>query len=129
MSMRKKRKHFIEKQEVARKDVEHAFWVLQELTAIICGAARFFKLETLKDIMMACIILHNMIIEDECHLNGVESFDYEQVDGNSHDPMSHNHTTESTEFIGCHLQIRDKRTHSQLQSNLVEHLWQLHSKS
>ena len=112
MSMRKKRKHFIEKQEVARKDVEHAFWVLQELTAIICGAARFFKLETLKDIMMACIILHNMIIEDECH-----------------DPMSHNHTTESTEFIGCHLQIRDKRTHSQLQSNLVEHLWQLHNES
>ena len=103
--------------------------MLQTHFSIIHGAAQLFKPETLKAIMMACIILHNMIIEDECHLNGAESFDYEQVDGNSHDPMSHNHTTESTEFIGCHLQIRDRRTHSQLQSNLVEHLWQLHNES
>ena len=94
--MRKKRKHFIEKQEVARKDVEHAFWVLQELTAIICGAARFFKLETLKDIMMACIIWHNMIIEDERHLNGAKGIDYEQFHGTTHNPVSHDHTPEFT---------------------------------
>ena len=30
------------------------------------------NLKFLQDIMMACIILRNMIIEDEHHLNGVE---------------------------------------------------------
>ena len=33
--------------------------------AIARGLARFFHLETLQKIMKACIILHNMIVEDE----------------------------------------------------------------
>ena len=45
------------------------------------GPARFFHLETLKDIMMACIILHNMIVEDERHTYlGANDFDYDQID-------------------------------------------------
>ncbi|RWR72100.1 putative nuclease HARBI1 [Cinnamomum micranthum f. kanehirae] len=32
-------------------------------------------------------------------------------------------TTQSMDFIQNHLRIRDKRTHSQLQADLVEHLW------
>ena len=29
--------------------------------------------------MKACIILNNMIIEDECDANGAKDFDYEQI--------------------------------------------------
>ena len=63
----RKRQHFASAQEVAKKDVERAFGVLQARFAIVHGPAHFFHLETLKDIRMACIILHNMIVEDERH--------------------------------------------------------------
>ena len=44
------------------------------------GPARFWDEVTLNDIMKACIILHNMIIEVERDPNGVQQGDdYEQV--------------------------------------------------
>ena len=55
-----KRKCFAKLQESTRKDVERAFGVLQAQFAIIRQPARFFYLKTLRDIMKACIILHNM---------------------------------------------------------------------
>ncbi|XP_065623535.1 uncharacterized protein LOC136064951 [Quercus suber] len=74
----RKRQHFASAQEAPRKDVEHAFGVLQAQFAIVRGPACFFHLETLKDIMMACIILHNMIVEDERHTYlGANDFDYD----------------------------------------------------
>jgi hypothetical protein len=109
--------------------VERAFGVLQSRFAIVRGPARFLQIETLKDIMTACIILHNMIIEDERHIDEVERGDYEQFNETTLDPMSHAPTLEFMDFIQRHRQIRDRETHSQLQSDLVEHLWQLHSNS
>ncbi|KAF8393073.1 hypothetical protein HHK36_021314 [Tetracentron sinense] len=116
-------------QESARKDVERAFGVLQARFAIVRGPARFWKCETLKDIMKACIIIHNMIVEDERDVNGAEDFNYDAIDESPHAPVSHERTTELMEFIrGIH-RIRDRGTHSQLQSDLVEHLWQRHGQS
>ena len=54
------------------KDVERCFGILQARWAIVRGAARMFDVESLRSIMMTCIILHNMIVEDE--------FDYDAVD-------------------------------------------------
>ena len=51
-----KRQHFASAQEAARKDVKHAFGVLQVRFAIVRKPTCFFHLEMLKDIMMACII-------------------------------------------------------------------------
>ena len=81
------------------------------------GHARFFNNETLQDIMKACVILHNMIVEDERDVNEAVELDYEQ--------MSWEHTNEFIEFIEIHQCIRDHEIHSQLQTDLVEHLWQL----
>ncbi|KAK4734123.1 hypothetical protein R3W88_008384 [Solanum pinnatisectum] len=63
------KKYFAMKQESCRKDVERAFGVLQSRFAIIAGPSRFWRKEVLHDIMTTCIILHNMIIEDERDLN------------------------------------------------------------
>ncbi|KAF8394244.1 hypothetical protein HHK36_020451 [Tetracentron sinense] len=124
-----KQKYFAAAQESARNDVERAFGVLQARFAIVRGPARFWKCETLKDIMKACIIIHNMIVEDERDVNGAEDFNYDAIDESPHAPMSHERTTELMEFIrGIH-RIRDRGTHSQLQSDLVEHLWQRHGQS
>ncbi|XP_020245144.1 uncharacterized protein LOC109823270 [Asparagus officinalis] len=61
----KKKQYFAMMQEACRKDVERAFGVLQSRFVIINGPARFWDKRTLHDIMTTCIIMHNMIIEDE----------------------------------------------------------------
>jgi hypothetical protein len=124
-----KKKHFAAAQESARKDIERAFGVLQARFAIVRQPARLFNVCDIKQIMKACIILHNMIIEDERDEQDTLDFDYEQPDDNPPEPVSHDHPDMLAEFIHNHLRIRDKETHSQLQSDLVEHLWQLHGES
>ena len=60
-----KKKYFAKAQEACRKDVERAFGVLQSQFAIIHGPARLWDEESLENIMRACIIMYNMIVEDE----------------------------------------------------------------
>jgi len=121
-----KRKLSAKAQEAYMKDVESAFGVLQARFAIMHGPAHFFHLEMLKDIMMACIILHNMIVEDERHTYlGVNDFDYDQINDNGPKPVSHNSTCNLIQFVERHNSIRDRGIHSQLQADLDEHLWQL----
>ncbi|RWR72185.1 putative nuclease HARBI1 [Cinnamomum micranthum f. kanehirae] len=106
--------NFAAAQESARKDVEHAFEVLH---------ARFsIDRQTLQHIMKACIIMHNMIIEDERDQSLPPNYDARE--GECSDQLvSHDHTAEFQDFIQNHLCIRDKRTHFQLQADLVEHMW------
>lgn len=73
------RKHFAKMQESVRKDVERAFGVLQARFAIVRGPAHFWDIETLKYIMLASIIMHNMIIEDERELQNID-YDYDICD-------------------------------------------------
>jgi hypothetical protein len=103
--------------------------VLQARFAIVRQPARLFNVCDIKEIMKACIILHNMIIEDERDEDDTLDFDYEQPNDNLPEPMSHDHPYMLIEFIHNHLRIRDKETHSQLQSDLVDHLWQVHGES
>ena len=120
-----KNKLFAKAQEANRKDVERAFGVLQARFAIVRGPARFFHSETLQDIMKACVILHNMIIEDERDVNEAVELDYEQINDDPTIQLSRENTNTFTEFIETHQCIRDHKNHFQLQSDLIEHLWQL----
>ncbi|CAL5413495.1 unnamed protein product [Camellia sinensis] len=117
--------HFAKAQESVRKDVERAFGVLQARFAIVRGPARFWKVETLKVIMKACIILHNMIVEDERNEKNIDC-NYDAIEESLPLVVSHERTPELYEFIQNHHHIRDRQTHSQLQADLVEHLWHLH---
>ncbi|RWR74380.1 RNA polymerase I termination factor [Cinnamomum micranthum f. kanehirae] len=113
--------NFATAQESARKDVERAFGVLQAHFAIVRGPARFWDRQTLQHIMKACIIMHNMIIEDERDQSLPPNYDARE--GECSDFLvSRDHTAEFQDFIQNHLCICDKRTHSQLQADLVEHL-------
>ncbi|XP_071694556.1 uncharacterized protein [Rutidosis leptorrhynchoides] len=51
-------------QEAARKDIERVFGVLQGRGAIIKNPSRQFYVERIRRIMHTCVILHNMITED-----------------------------------------------------------------
>jgi hypothetical protein len=61
---------YAQRQESARKDVERAFGVLQKRWAIIRYPAQLWERE-LADIMYACIILHNIIVQDEIDSYGI----------------------------------------------------------
>lgn len=115
-----KQKYFAKAQEAVRKDVERAFGVLQARFAIIRGQARLWDQETLGYIMKACVIMHNMIIEDEGDVDAEEHFDSED----EHVRASHNYTVDLMEFIETRKKIRDKEVHHQLREDLIEHLWQ-----
>eukprot|EP00294_Goniomonas_avonlea_P008603 CAMPEP_0114549320 /NCGR_PEP_ID=MMETSP0114-20121206/5464_1 /TAXON_ID=31324 /ORGANISM="Goniomonas sp, Strain m" /LENGTH=437 /DNA_ID=CAMNT_0001733993 /DNA_START=24 /DNA_END=1337 /DNA_ORIENTATION=+ len=51
--------------EAVRKDVERAFGVLQARWHIIAQPCRFWQQDDLQLVMMTCVVLHNMIVEDE----------------------------------------------------------------
>jgi hypothetical protein len=71
-----------------------------------------------------------MIVEDDRDLyQGVDDFDYEQINDTPFEPLSHEHTAEALDFIQNHHRIKDREIHSQLQSDLIEHLRQIHSQS
>ena len=121
-----KKKYFAKAQEACRKDVERAFGVLQSRFAIVRGPARFWDKETLREIMTGCIIMHNMIVEDERDENA--DFRYDGV-GQLVRPSpseERNRTNEFLEFMQAHHAIRNVQTHSQLREDLIEHLWQRH---
>ncbi|KAK3188316.1 hypothetical protein Dsin_027877 [Dipteronia sinensis] len=61
-----KHRNFAKVQESTRKDVEQAFRVLQACFAIVRGPARFWGCDTLNDIMKVYVIMHTMIVKDEC---------------------------------------------------------------
>jgi hypothetical protein len=116
----RKEAHFTRAQEAARKDIERAFGVLQARFAIVRGPARFWDKKTLVDIMKCCVILHNMILEDERGLN-LPCF-YDNV-GTRVQPERNPSRVEA--FLQAHREIEDAATHGRLRDDLVEHQWQL----
>ena len=59
------RQYYAKMQEAACKDVERCFGVLQSRWKIIQNPSCQWDLNTIEDILMACVIMHNMIFEDE----------------------------------------------------------------
>ena len=108
-----RRKLFAKCQEAARKDVEWAFNVLKSRFAIICGPSRAWNVNTMKDIMLASIILHNMIVEDERDtFNGNVDADYDHLENDiSNVEVSY----DIFGYFATYLQIRQ-----------VMHIWKIH---
>ena len=53
------------RQKDVKKNVEHAFGLLQLRFPIVVGLTCFWKKDILHDIMTVCIIIHNMITKDD----------------------------------------------------------------
>ena len=79
--------------------------------------------ESIREIMTACVISHNIIIEDERGLN-LEFF-YDNV-GSRVKPQRNPDRIQA--FLETYRQIEDRATHIQLHKDLVEQQWQLYGK-
>ncbi|XP_048622367.1 putative nuclease HARBI1 [Brassica napus] len=119
---------FAQHQEAVRKDVERAFGVLQARFGIVKNPALFWDKAKIGKIMRACIILHNMIVEDEragyAHFN-VSEFEHGEETGSSHVDLDYSTDmpTNIANMMGVRTRIRDRQMHQQLKHDLVEHLW------
>ncbi|XP_039780505.1 putative nuclease HARBI1 [Panicum virgatum] len=120
-----KKKYFAKAQEACRKNVERAFGVLQSRFAIVRGPARLWDEESLGNIMRACIIMHNMIVEDERD-EYTDEYDCDYDDMGAKVTVSHNEAPELEAFIQNYKNIKNKETHTRLQADLIEHLWNYH---
>ncbi|KAL5753204.1 hypothetical protein ACOSQ2_023711 [Xanthoceras sorbifolium] len=112
---------FAMKYEATRKDMERAFSILQSRWTITHGPVRFWKKNDLCKIMKTCIILHNMIIEDERQTN-LEPWvplqeENIELPAYARDPA----------LLGAHIasrldRIRNKEINNTLRSDLFEHV-------
>ncbi|KAJ9543663.1 hypothetical protein OSB04_023370 [Centaurea solstitialis] len=71
-----RRIHFKERQESARKDIERTFATLQSKWHMVKRPARVWTRTKLQEIMYTCIILHNMIHEDE----GISNYPFDPTE-------------------------------------------------
>ncbi|XP_042058643.1 uncharacterized protein LOC121803008 isoform X2 [Salvia splendens] len=86
------------------------------------GPLRYWDKEVLRDIMITCIILHNMIVEDERDLSS-------PIKVARHAPqpeveMTTNEDVRFQEYLTRYAAIRNKNAHLELRNALVDHLWE-----
>ena len=123
-----KQSHYCKVQEAVRKDVERAFGVLQARFQILDRPCKLWCSDAMTVIFRACVIMHNMIVEDERD-------DYS---------LTQKYLTEGPDFVpivvtpaptlpNTNDQIRSNlrgmynaQRHIDLRTDLMEHLWVLH---
>jgi hypothetical protein len=114
--------NFAEAQERVRKDVERTFGVLRAKFRIIQNPGHLWNPLDMNLIMRACIILHNMIIEDERGTGNNPA----DVQDSTDPPMSRRRDVAPiADLMKAYSAIRSKPTCHRLQNDLVEHLWTL----
>ncbi|CAL2226767.1 unnamed protein product [Prunus armeniaca] len=121
-----------------RKDVERCFDILQARWLIIRGAARMFDEEILRSIIMTCIILYNMIVEDKYDYDVVEDYEpdpmntaltriYERLMGSSGELFEQEPLVRDGRFmsrmIDRYTEMQSSYIHERNQLDLMEHLW------
>nr|XP_043633676.1 uncharacterized protein LOC122604878 [Erigeron canadensis] len=114
-----KRKLFKKKQESARKGIERAFGVLKKRWKVLNHPAQYWDKALMQDVIYACIILHNMILEDE---DKAICQDY-----NPDEPSLVSDYWEQMTPLEQRIQnrhaIKSRETHNMLTADLVDHLW------
>jgi hypothetical protein len=114
-----KKEHYTKMQSGARKDVERAFGVLQARWEIVKNPYRQWELDTMNNIILCCIILHNMIIEDEQGQN-FEPIFYQAIQGGGMwRGLSFRELNAGTR------ELENMEMHFALRNDIMDHLWHL----
>ena len=106
-------------QEACREDVERGFGVLQARWAIIRHPARTWSLKTMHEVMTCCVIMHNMIVENE-RPDGRNENQWE-FQGELVAPIPGASTWE--DYLHMNVEVTNDTVSKQLQTDLIEHQW------
>ena len=120
-------KLFAKYQEGCQKDIERAFGVLHARLKIIREPARVWDISDLAIIMRSCIILHNMIVEDERDTYAQHRTDYDQSEASGFNAPQTFSTVVLPAFanhVRARSELRDSNVHHELQADLVKHIWE-----
>ena len=119
----KKKQLYAKLQEAARKDVERAFGVLQSRFAIIRNPCRLWDCDTIALVWKACVVLHNMIVEDE---RDCQELNQDYLDGATLSFARSGRTDPVTLHQMAQLASREYRCdkkYFELRNDLIEHMW------
>ncbi|XP_076897157.1 uncharacterized protein LOC143550386 [Bidens hawaiensis] len=96
------------------KGHREVFWVLRQRWHHVKNLCRAWTLEKMRDAMYTCIILHNMVIEDE-----------ERAIWQHYIPKNFQQQTQATmgKKVQNAYQIRSSEIHNSLMADLVQHAW------
>jgi hypothetical protein len=111
------------KQASVRKDVECAFDLLKKMFNILVIPDQSNSQCTLELIMRACIILHNMIIDDE--RDGGYNKNYHTVTSIVAPPITYEASTSLTTILQMEAHLTSRFLFLILQANLIEHVEQV----
>ena len=70
--------------------------------------------------MIACVIMHNMIIEDE---GGTDDVNFDEISSHPIEAVSHWHSIMVFKMFERLGRIRSSESHSQLKEDLIKHIW------
>ncbi|CAL8083988.1 unnamed protein product [Prunus armeniaca] len=111
-------------QEAYRKDVERAFGILQVCFAVVASPALQWYGEDIWEVLKICIILHNMIIEDERDQDNItlaEDTPYHVEEA----LVPHEHRSRNIQLESINRSIINYLTsHYNLRSDIIQHLWE-----
>ncbi|CAH1446713.1 unnamed protein product [Lactuca virosa] len=111
-----KRLKFKRAQEKVRKDVKRVFGALKKRWHILKYLAPYMEEKKMSEVMYTCIILHNMILEDEgnviCEYNENEIV-----------PPTRPFEVGSTVYMSWREIVHDVETQHVLRRDLTEHIW------
>jgi hypothetical protein len=126
-----KQKLFAQKVSAARKDVERSFGVLRKRWSWLKQPCRMYFVEDIGLLLKCCLILHNMVIEDERH-ESTNDTDYlsDGQDPNASDngviapqPDREKVPTPMQTLLENLRTAQSLEEHQALKPDIMEHLW------
>ncbi|XP_021971611.1 uncharacterized protein LOC110866770 [Helianthus annuus] len=109
-----KRQYFKKLQESSRMDIERCFGILQQRCHFIRNPCLVWHKDRIRMTMYACIIMNNMIIEDDGKAIFQNYIPEDVVEGTQ--------ATMEERLVNAQL-LRSKDIHNALKADLVEHTW------
>jgi hypothetical protein len=116
-----KHRVFSMEQELVRKDVECVFGLLKKRFNILAISGRSYSQRTLRLILRACIILYNMIIDDE--RDGGYDENYHTVTSIVAPHVTYEAPASLTTILQREAQLTSILMFLKHQSDLIEHVW------